>query len=112
MDSQRTAEAILADIAAIPTMERGKLCEIRRTSGRVYHNLQVWRNGRNVSVYVSARELVAVREAVANHARFCELVEEYAALKERETRRARKRSGDPEKKKGSAKRSWKRRSGN
>jgi hypothetical protein len=97
MDKQRTPETILSEIAAIATMVRGKLSQMRSKSGRVYHNLQFWSGGRNRCKYVSRAELEIVRDAVANYERFTELTEEYAAAVERRTRCAR-RAGDGAKK--------------
>ena len=111
MDTQRTAQTILADIAAIPTMERGRLCEMHGTAGRVYHNLQFWSRGRNRCEYVSEANLAAVRDAVANHGQYRRLVEEYATAVEEQTRRARRAGADSPEKKGSATRRPKRRAG-
>ena len=90
MDSRRTPETILSDIAALEKMERGRLCEMRTASGRVYHNLQLWSEGRNRCEYVREDDLEAVRAAVANWQRYRELSDEYAAALERRTRKARK----------------------
>ena len=102
MDSQRSPETILRDIACIRLMERGRLSEMRGPGGGIYHSLQFWTGGRNRCEYVAAKDLEAVHRAVANYATFKELVEEYAAAVERRTRRARRRF-DSDQKKGSAK---------
>ena len=98
MGSSTTPDGILAEIGAIRFMERGKVSEIRRPNGKVYHNLQIWRNGRNRCEYVPERDLEKVQEAVANYQRFTALVEEYAEVVERSTRRARKAKERDEKK--------------
>jgi hypothetical protein len=90
MDTRRTPETILDDIASIRTLERGRLCDMRTAAGRVYHNLQFWSDGRNRSEYVKGSELETVREAVANWCRFRELTDEYASALEQRTRKARK----------------------
>jgi hypothetical protein len=102
MDTQRDPETILGEIAAIEVMERGRLCEMRRSSGKVYYNLQRWIKGKNHCEYVPAKELDAVRQAVANHTRFMDLIGEYAAVVEQRTRQARKATGSSEQKGGSA----------
>jgi TusA-related sulfurtransferase len=108
MDELRLPETILEDIAAIRTMERGKLCEIRTASGCVYHNLQFWCNGANRTEYVANRELETVREATANFQRFRGLTDEYAAAVERRTRQERKGADSRQERGGSAKRRQKR----
>lgn len=89
MDSRRTPETVLSDIASIRTMERGRLCDMRTPAGRVYHNLQFWSDGRNRCEYVREDDFGAVKEAVANWSRYRELTDEYAAALERRTRKAR-----------------------
>jgi len=103
MGNQRSPEVILRDIAAIDVMERGTLSEMHRPGGSVYYNLQVWTAGRNRCEYVPAKEVEAAREAVANHARFRELVEEYVEVVEQNSRQVRRGADRPEKK-GSANR--------
>lgn len=103
MHSQRSPETILQDIAAIRVMERGKISEIRRAGGKVYYNLQFWTAGKNRCEYVPAKHVDEVRQALANHSRYRELVEEYATVVERNTRQARRDSERCEKR-GSAKR--------
>jgi len=90
MKTKRTRDEILSDIRAIPTMERGKLCTMKRKGGGNYHNLQFWNQGRNQSTYISKQQLAVVSEAVDNYVRFRELVSEYAGLVEEQTRTARK----------------------
>jgi hypothetical protein len=94
MTTPRTCTEILAEIAAIPSMERGALSPMTSKSGNVYYNLQCWRDGRNHCTYVPRNQVEPVREAVANHARFQALVEEYAQVMEAQSRRAREQAGD------------------
>ena len=89
MDRGRTPEAILSDIAAIPTLERGTLCPMRRGGSGPYYNLQFWRDGRNRCEYVRQADLPAVREAVGNWRRYQALTEEYAEALEGRTRQGR-----------------------
>jgi macrodomain Ter protein organizer (MatP/YcbG family) len=74
-------DKIFAELRRIRTMEVGKLCLMRRTaSGREYYNLQSWTNGRNITRYVPASQLDAVRQALANHERFMALVQKYVSM--------------------------------
>ncbi|MBU6410788.1 MAG: hypothetical protein KGJ60_01795 [Verrucomicrobiota bacterium] len=81
---------LLQQIAAIAAMERGKLSaysfkERPGVSGP-YHKLQYWRDGKNHTRYVSAEELPAVEAALAGHAHYRQLTEQYADLIIEETR--------------------------
>lgn len=78
-----TRNVLLQRMAAIETMERGKLCAMR---GGRYHNLQSWEDGRNRVRYVPASEVEAVRQAVAGYRTFMELARQYADLVVRDTR--------------------------
>jgi hypothetical protein len=89
MDTPRTPEAIFQEMGEIRTIERGRLCEMHHPSGRTYHNLQFWSEGRNRCEYVRARDVEAVREAVEGYGRFRELADEYACAVEARTRRER-----------------------
>jgi hypothetical protein len=81
---------ILQQIAAIPVMERGKLSDYsfkeRSGASGPYHKLQYWQDGKNHTRYVSAEELPAVEAAVAGHAQYRQLAEQYADLVIEETR--------------------------
>lgn len=97
-------QPLLDQIAAISTMERGKLTEEFRTraaadgTGTVslgpYFKLQAWERGRNSSRRVPAEEVPALREDLANFERFNELTD---ALAEEIISRTRgmRRSGTP-----------------
>ena len=74
---------LLQQIAAIPTMERGKLSP--HSSGR-HQKLQCWQEGRNHTRHVAADELPAVESALAGYAQYRQLTEEYADLVIQETR--------------------------
>jgi len=102
MQTQRSPDTILEQIAAIPSLERGRLCEMRGKSGRVYHNLQFWNNGRNRCEYIRSEDLAAVDEAVANYRQYKKLTDEYAAAVERRTHQKRRSGQDNAEKKGSA----------
>ncbi len=111
MDRVRTPESILNDIAAIPTLERGKLCPMRKGGPEPYYNLQFWRDGKNRCEYVRKADLDAVQEAVGNWRRYQALTEEYAEALERRTRQARKAVQQGRQKGGSANRRCRRPTG-
>lgn len=95
---------LLQQIAAIPTMERGKLSP--HSSGR-HQKLQCWQEGKNHTRHVSADELPAVQSALAGYAQYRQLTEQYADLVIRETRQ---HIADAKKKNPSRpKSSWRRR---
>ena len=83
-------QQILQQIAAIPTMERGKLStySFKERSGHTgpYHKLQSWQDGKNHTRYVRLEELPAVRTALAGYAQYRELTRQYADLVIAETR--------------------------
>jgi hypothetical protein len=90
MKDPATKAEILAQIAAIRSMELGKLSEYQhpgrpKHSGS-YHRLQAWQDGRNRSRHVRPEELPAVQEAIAGYARFRELTQRYAEIVVAETR--------------------------
>ena len=106
---------LLQQIAAIPAMERGTLSEysFKERSGAAgpYHKLQLWREGKNHTRYVSADELPAVQAALAGYAQYQQLTEQYADLVIEETRqqiagskkkKPRRKSSWPGKKKSSS----------
>ena len=76
-------KAILTEMAALTTMERGKLtAEYRRRpasagtdAGKLgpYYKLQAWEEGRNASRRVAPQEVPALQEDLANHERFTQL---------------------------------------
>jgi len=104
MDRVRAPETVLADIAAITTLERGRLRPMRRPGGRQHYNLQFWHEGKNRCEYIRMDDLPAVQEAVGNWERFEALTEEYAKALEKRTRQARKAAQEDRQKGGSANR--------
>ena len=89
MPTPTTPEAILAQIAAIPALEQGKLCLLRHGPNGPYYNLQRWENGANISQYVPADQLPAVEANVAAYAQFQELIACYVQLVSTRSREAR-----------------------
>ena len=83
-------QQILRQIAAISTMERGKLSAYsfkdRSADAGPYHKLQHWHNGKNHTRYVPAAELPALEAALAGYAQYQQLTEQYADLVIAETR--------------------------
>lgn len=79
----KTPQALLKEIAAIRTMERGTLC---RMGAGPYFNHQTWQKGRNCVRYVPATERAALRKAIAGYRRFLTLTQKYADLIVQRTR--------------------------
>ena len=73
---------LLAQIADIPLMERGKLSAYtfkdRARPATPYYKLQRWEDGQNVTRYIPAEQVPLLEEALAGHAQFQALVEQYA----------------------------------
>jgi hypothetical protein len=75
---------ILAHMAQIQSMERGKLSTYRR-AGRskdadTYHRLQSWQDGKNLTRHVRPEELPALQAALEGYARYCQLSDQYVRL--------------------------------
>lgn len=89
----KTKQQLLQQIAAIPAMERGKLCAytFKERSGATgpYHKLQHWEKGKNKTRYVPADEVPALESALAGFTEYEQLTEAYADLVIAETRQAR-----------------------
>jgi hypothetical protein len=85
-------QQLLQQIAAIPTMERGKLSAYsfkeRPGHSGPYHKLQNWQGGKNHTRYVPADELAAVQAALAGYDQFQQLTRQYADLVIAETRQS------------------------
>lgn len=73
---------LLAQIADIPLRERGKLSAYtfkdRTHPAPRYHKLQRWEGGKNVTRYIPAEQVPLLEQALAGHAQFQALVEQYA----------------------------------
>ena len=86
-----TQTDLLAQIAHIQLMERGKLCayHFQNRSGRTgpYYKLQGWENGKNLTRHVRSEQVPLLEEALAGHARFQGLVQQYAQSVIDQTRR-------------------------
>lgn len=81
---------LLAQIAQIPLMERGKLSSYRfkdrSSQNEPYYKLQSWENGKNATRYIRPEQVPLLEEALAGHAQFQKLVDQYARLVITETR--------------------------
>lgn len=88
--NQSDKTRLLEQIAAIPTMERGKLSRYvfneRSDDAPPHFKLQRWQDGKNHTRHVSADELPAVQSALAGYAQYQELTERYAERVIQETR--------------------------
>lgn len=97
-------DVVLKEIRKIECMRRGKLTEQynkkKSPDGKVhkwgpYYTLQAWRDGKNHSVRIPAKDAGKVREELKAHEEFSELCERYIQLGEHE---AMKKSGNSKKK--------------
>lgn len=90
MNTPATPTDLLTQIAQIQVMERGKLSaysfQSRGPGASPYYKLQAWEDGKNVTRYIRAEQVPLVEEALAGHARFQELVAQYAQLVIHQTR--------------------------
>ena len=88
-DSQK--QRLLQQIAAIPTMERGKLSSYsfkdRAGANGPYHKLQQWHQRKNHTRYISAQEGPHVQAALAGYQQYQQLTAQYADLVIQETRK-------------------------
>lgn len=85
-----TKSQILAQIAHIRLMERGKLSTYsfpeRSGESGPYYKLQCWEKGKNCTRYIPPEQVPLLREALAGQAKFQELAQQYAQLVIAETR--------------------------
>lgn len=81
---------LLAQIARIPHMERGKLCAYhhkdRPAEAGPYYKLQSWEQGKNHTRHVRPEQVGLLEEALAGYAQFQQLTEQYAQIVIAQTR--------------------------
>ncbi|MEI7733694.1 MAG: DUF6788 family protein [Verrucomicrobiota bacterium] len=81
---QQTKSQILAEIAQIKLMERGKLSTYtvknRAHPAGPYYKLQRWEQGKNHTQYVRPEQVPLLQAALGEHARFQQLIEQLAQL--------------------------------
>jgi hypothetical protein len=94
MKHTKKMKRLLARMADIERMERGKLC---RMGGRPHYNHQTWRNGRNEVRYVSKDEVAELKKDIAGYQQFTKLAEQYADEVIRASRREREKKKQSEK---------------
>jgi hypothetical protein len=79
-----TPADILAQIARIQLMERGKLSACHRkdrpAAAGPYYKLQGWEQGKNHTRHVRPEQIPLLEEALAGYATFQQLTEQYAQL--------------------------------
>ncbi|SRR6266545_1660237 len=82
--SSSDPKVILDQIAAIPTMEIGKVSAYvptgRPPSTDPYFKLQSWQKGKNLTRHVRAEQLPQLQAALDGYARFRQLCDQYAEL--------------------------------
>lgn len=85
-----TPHLILQQIAAIPTMEIGKLSSYvptgRPSSIAPYFKLQSWKDGKNFTRHVRSEQLPELQAALDGHTLFRQLCDQYAELIVQRTR--------------------------
>lgn len=90
MANPNSPQQILAQIAAIPLMEAGKLSTYvpagRPHGSGPYYKLQCWTNGKNKTRHVRPEELPTLQKALEGYAQFCQLTNQYADLMMGQTR--------------------------
>jgi hypothetical protein len=87
--NQPSKSDLLAQIANIQLMERGKLSTYtfeERSQNASYYKLQRWEKGKNATRYIPAEQVPLLQEALAGHAKFRELIEQYAQIVIEQTR--------------------------
>lgn len=80
---------LLAQIANIQLMERGKLSTYTfedRSPHAPYYKLQRWEKGQNATRYIRPEQVPLLQAALAGHAQFQELMEQYAQIVIEQTR--------------------------
>lgn len=79
-----TPQSILEQIAAIASMETGKLCSYiptgRPSSTAPYFKLQSWSKGKNLTRHVRSEQVPQLQAALDGYARFRQLCDQYAEL--------------------------------
>jgi hypothetical protein len=85
-----TPADILAQVARIQFMERGKLCAYRHkdrpADAGPYYKLQSWEQGQNHTRHVRPEQVPLLEEALAGYAQFQHLTEQYAQILIAQTR--------------------------
>ena len=73
---------LLANMAHIPLIIPGTLCERRGSDGKVNGwKLQRWHNGRNETRYIPAEQVEKVREGTTGYEQFMGLAQQYVEAK-------------------------------
>lgn len=89
MKQKRTPQRVLAEVAAIKRMERGRTRTIQRHTGYEYYILSAYENGKTVNRYVRKGELAELKTLTAAYERFKALVQEYEEMIVQKTRQER-----------------------
>jgi hypothetical protein len=80
MNSIPTPQSLLQDIAQIQSLDRGTLSVLRQGPQGPYYNHQCYENGRNVSRYVPADQVLGLKAAIEGYHRVQELMAQYVQL--------------------------------
>lgn len=102
MKSKPTPQSILAQIAQIERLERGKVCMMREGPEGPYYNLQCREEGKTCSRYLPRDQVQAATAHTLNYQRFQALVDQYVQLMSRRSRAEREAGGKKKRRKSSA----------
>ena len=80
MNSSKSPQILLQEIARIDKMERGKLSVMREGPSGPFYKLQAREDGQNRTRYVPRDQAPLVREAIEGFQQFQSLTEQYARL--------------------------------
>ena len=96
--SSPLGQDLLANMARIPLIIAGTLCERRDSRGKINGwKLQRWHKGHNETRYIAAEQVEKVREATAGHQQFMALAQQYVEAKGQEALRALNKPADGKK---------------
>jgi hypothetical protein len=95
MKATQKEQKLLAKMAEIREMERGKVCQMK---GRDHFNHQTWQAGRNKVRYVRPDDVPELQRAIDGYERFMNLAGEYADEIIRRSRREREKNAQKRKK--------------
>jgi len=105
MDYEERRAAVLAEMASITRMEKGRLTaehrEVKRDGKTLrlgpYYKHQRWENGRNLSKRVPAKDAEALKDAVEGYHRFQSLADAFVDVTVEMTRDAERQSSKKKK---------------
>jgi hypothetical protein len=70
-------QALIEILSGEDLLERGRLCRIVKSSGKVFYNLQAWEKGRNLSKYIRETDLKTVQDAIQRYIKVKKAIDAY-----------------------------------